>query len=279
MTELRVMTVEDIPAGLNLCRAAGWNQLYRDWAIFLKSSPEGSRVAVKDGKICGTVTTIRYEQKFSWIGMVLVDPSFRRQGIGLQLLRAAMDMLREEETIKLDATPEGRLLYQQLGFTDEYGLSRMKMHAPVNLPETDAEAMTEADLDSVYRYDQPVFGAVRKDLLNWQFGGAVHFAFVKKMNGQIAGYCMGRRGFNFSHIGPVVADNMQIAIELVSAAFKKCEGEPVIVDVPTSGRAWINWLQSLGFTEQRPFIRMYKGQNAYPGLPEKMFAICGPEFG
>ena len=36
MIAYREMTPDDIPAGLNLCRLAGWNQLARDWELFLQ---------------------------------------------------------------------------------------------------------------------------------------------------------------------------------------------------------------------------------------------------
>lgn len=71
MITFRTMKVDDIAAGLSLCRAAGWNQRLQDWELFLTMSPEGCRVALDEsGKIVGTVTTVRYENHFSWVGMV-----------------------------------------------------------------------------------------------------------------------------------------------------------------------------------------------------------------
>ena len=129
----------DVPAGLSLCRAAGWNQTVEDWELFLKLSPEGCRVAVDEGgQVMGTVTTVRYEDRFSWIGMVLVDPMRQRQGIGIQLLRESLQVLCEDDTVKLDATPAGRHIYLQLDFTDEYFLSRMEIpRVPDDLPESE----------------------------------------------------------------------------------------------------------------------------------------------
>ena len=127
MIAYREMTPDDIPAGLNLCRLAGWNQLARDWELFLKIHSNGCRVGVDDdGNVVGTVTTIPYENHFAWIGMVLVDPSKRRQGIGTQLLREALQLTADHETIKLDATPAGREVYLKLGFVDEYRIIRMR---------------------------------------------------------------------------------------------------------------------------------------------------------
>src|SRR5882757_6216274 len=126
MITLRPMTPEDIPASILLCRANRWNQLPRDLQLFLQLSPDDCRVAVKANKIVGSVTTIRYQQAFSWIGMLLVDPSCQRQGIGMQLLLEALHILRNEKTVKLDATPAGREVYLKMDFKDEFYLSRMQ---------------------------------------------------------------------------------------------------------------------------------------------------------
>src|SRR5215510_4331795 len=104
MIHFRDMTTADIEAGLALCRASRWNQLDRDWELFLHLSPRGCRVAVKDGQVVGTVTTVRYQDRFCWIGMVLVDPAERRQGIGTRLLRESFSLLKGEQSIRLDAT-------------------------------------------------------------------------------------------------------------------------------------------------------------------------------
>src|SRR6266567_8723739 len=90
---LRTMTMADISAGLGLSRIAGWNQTAADWERFLKASPGGCFAAELDGKVYGTVTTISYENRFAWIGMVLVDPQHRSKGIGTKLLEAAIKHL------------------------------------------------------------------------------------------------------------------------------------------------------------------------------------------
>jgi len=121
------MKPDDIPEGLKLCRKAKWNQIEPDWQIFLQHSPKACLVATYKEQIVGTVTTIRYEHSFSWIGMVLVDPDFQRQGIGMKLLQEALQILHSEETVKSDATPKGREVYLKLNFVDEYRLTRMNM--------------------------------------------------------------------------------------------------------------------------------------------------------
>ena len=276
------MTAADIEAGLALCRAAGWNQLARDWELFLKLSPDGCRVAMHDShKVVGTVTTLRYQDRFSWVGMVLVNPEHQRQGIGTGLLHEALDILKEEETVKLDATPAGREVYLKLNFVDEYQISRM--HA-VNisveaLPNTVARPLQLQDFAHIAKLDYKIFGADRNQVLEWNYQGAPHFAFAVAENDVITGFCLGRRGHNFNHIGPILAQDVNGATQLASAALKNCHDKPTVIDVLHHSPSWVAFIKSLGFTELRPLTRMYRGANAHPGIPEKQFAILGPEFG
>src|ERR1700753_4315332 len=78
------------------------------------------------GKIVGTAATLPYEDKFAWIGMVLVDPDYRNRGIGTTLLHRAVEYLDGAgiETLKLDATTAGKPLYEKIGFVTEYEIDR-----------------------------------------------------------------------------------------------------------------------------------------------------------
>src|SRR5574341_1471527 len=164
------MLSADIAVGLELCRASRWNQLSRDWELFLKLSPTECRVAVKDDRVIGTVTTVRYQDRFSWVGMVLVDPAERRQGIGTRLLLEAFDILSDQTAIRLDATPAGREVYLKLDFVDEYCLSRMETVVSDRLTRDEnnaARPMTKSDLPVVFEMDRQVFGADRRVMLEW----------------------------------------------------------------------------------------------------------------
>ena len=273
MIEYREMKNEDIDAGLALCRSAGWNQLENDWNLFLELNPHGSRVAVdENGKVVGTVTTIIYEDHFSWVGMVLVDPSRKREGIGTQLLQEALKILSLQKTIKLDATPAGREVYLKLGFMDEYTLCRMVATHIEELPVCYATPATQNDLPLILQKDKQVFGASRIGLLQRLHEKFPEFSFMGS-----GSYSFGRKGYNYTQVGPVIADSLNDAIEVTSSALKNTDG-PVILDV-LHASPFYDWLISIGFTEQRKLIRMYRGTNAFPGIPEKQFAILGPEFG
>lgn len=72
----------------------------------------------------GTSTSIVYEGRFAWIGMVIVDSRYRGQGIGTALLQRTVRCLdsRRVLCIKLDATPQGKPVYEKFGFASEYDI-------------------------------------------------------------------------------------------------------------------------------------------------------------
>ena len=106
--QIQTMRRADIPFADSLRHIAGWNQLPADWERFLKMEPKGCFVATCQNNPVGTATTLTYDNKVAWIGMVLVHPNHRRKGIGRALLLKCIEHLRNLgiPSIKLDATPE-----------------------------------------------------------------------------------------------------------------------------------------------------------------------------
>lgn len=279
MISLRTMTDADIEAGNTLCRSAGWNQIDADWKIFLNASPEGCFVAVDSGTVVGTSATITYGERFAWIGMVLVDPAYKRQGIGTQLLLKALNSLEKISCVKLDATPAGREVYLKLGFVDEYKLVRMVNTSSGRYTAnigSNISLITLSDSGHISAVDLQTFGADRSKLLAHLLIRSGHLALT---NVEGSAYLLTRNGFKYLHIGPVVAPNIETAKHLVITVLEKVQGAEVVLDATSHAPEWIDWLKSIGFVEQRPFIRMYKGSNNYPGLPRMQYAIMGPEFG
>ena len=132
----RPLSPDDVPAGLELCRQAGWNQTGEDWRAFLALSPATCRAAWVDGRVAGTVTVLPYGS-FAWIGMVLVDQAARGRGLGTALLEEALAIVGPAGTACLDATPLGRPVYSGLGFRADGELQRWELPASRSMP-TDA---------------------------------------------------------------------------------------------------------------------------------------------
>jgi creatinine amidohydrolase/Fe(II)-dependent formamide hydrolase-like protein/GNAT superfamily N-acetyltransferase len=277
---LRPLRPDDLALGMRLKAAAGWNQLAADWQLLLSRGGAGNVVAMHNGLAVGTATTVDYGP-FCWIGMVLVDPAARRRGVGTALLQGALDAA--PSLARLDATPEGKTLYDTLGFHDEYRLARLECAAVPTIEiaaNTTIRPATAADLEAIAALDEPVFGADRGFLLAHLLHESPAFAWVATAaDGAVTGYCLGRPGSRFAQVGPVVAGDATTAIALASRALSAVTGQPAILDVPDAQSDFRDWLATLGFRVQRPFIRMMRGDVVSIGDPRRQFAIAGPELG
>ena len=272
------MTPDDIPAGMRLKEIAGWNQTRGDWERFLSASPQGCFVADTRGAVVGTVATISYEGRFAWIGMVLVDPAWRGKGIGTKLLRRAIEYLDGcgLPSIKLDATPQGKPLYEKLGFVSEYEIERWQLQRPSALPAAlRANSVDEDILD----WDREVFGADRSALLHSIATERPGFVLQTRSWGKLTGYSFGRRGDVADHLGPWVAQDESSARDLLNEFLLRSRGQMVFVDVIKSNSWAMKLLGEHGFRHSRSLTRMYRGRNDFPGRPELQGAILGPEFG
>ncbi|MHB8655611.1 MAG: GNAT family N-acetyltransferase [Terriglobia bacterium] len=272
------MTRKDIPDAMRLKELAGWNQTSADWERFLAANPKGCFIAEMDGRRVGTVTTIIYEERFAWVGMVLVDPQFRGRGIGKALLEGAIAHLnaRNITCIKLDATPQGKPLYEKLGFVTEYEIERwaMKKQQPLGLPMT-----KRAPLEAVLKLDREVFGADRGALLQSISDSAPEFVQILATPTEVNGYVFGRHGALADSLGPWVARDEHAAAMLLDSFLSRSSRELVFVDCLKSNPWATRLVETRGFEFGRPLTRMYRGINAHPGRTELVFGFLGPEFG
>ncbi len=274
------MTAADIPAGMRLKELTGWNQSAADWERFLTASPEGCFVAEAEGRVVGTTTTITYEGRFAWVGMVLVDPQFRRQGVGTRLLARAMEHLDacRIPTIKLDATPQGKPIYEKLGFVPEFEIERWVLERP---PRAENPLSRDAPpvLADILDLDRKVFGADRGELLRSLDREAPAFTQGIQSGGGTQGYALGRRGSRADHLGSWMAQDEAIARELLDEFMRRSDRAAIFSDCVKANPFVRKLLSSRGFKFSRPLTRMFRGPNAYPGRPDLLCAVLGPEFG
>lgn len=274
--DIRRLTPADVAAVLRLADLAGWNQTDRDVRRLLALEPDGCFAAVADGYLVGSATTTTYGTDLAWVGMVLVDPAYRRRGIATALMDAALGYLRGKgmATIKLDATPLGRPVYERLGFVAESLLERWEREAPL---VTDGE-LTRAGWDEIADLDRAAFGADRENLLRRLITDTrppfpcVDFDF------RIIAYAFTRPGTRATYVGPVVAEDFAAAGSLLLGLLLRLGG-PMYIDVNTDFPGARDLLQALGFTRQRELLRMRLGPDAHVGLSRRVFAIAGPEVG
>lgn len=279
--EIRFLTERDLPAAMRLKEAAGWNQTVADWQRLLKLEPRGCYAAWLNEELVATTTTTRYGVDLAWIGMVLVDPAHRRGGIATQLMRAALDYLRQAgvDTIKLDATPAGQPVYDALGFVAE-GLIERWAGVPQTTSATICQPLDAELLSQVWTLDHKAFGADRRELLLTLLADArVAPLALCADDGQLRGYALARGGTRAAYLGPLVATDRAGALMLLDEMLVQLRGQEVYCDLSMASRLGGTDLLARGFSKQRDLVRMRRGDERAAGTAPEICAIAGPDVG
>lgn len=115
---LDTLTAADTHACWQLSQALRWPHREADWQQFISwAKAHGAALAVRaDGQLIGCGLAWQWGHEQGSIGMVIVDDAWQRRGIGKQLFRGLLQAL-EGRDVMLQATAQGRPLYESLGFT------------------------------------------------------------------------------------------------------------------------------------------------------------------
>jgi ribosomal protein S18 acetylase RimI-like enzyme len=198
---VEALTMDDIPAAMELKNALGWNQTPEDWERFLRLAPEGAFKLLAEGRLAGTALAFVFDE-VCWIGMVIVADAYRGQGHGKLLMQSCLEhaAARRCTLVQLDATMDGVSLYARLGFKPTYlvgtcrgriappegGTGRVDPPAGQNLAPLRPGDLAEAaaaglglapvrpgDLAQVVALEAEALGANREALLRELVGGRV----------------------------------------------------------------------------------------------------------
>lgn len=267
----------NIDDACTLVAEAGWNQTADDWAMMIEAG-HGVGLEDDDERLVASALTLPYGTEFGWISMVLVAKNWRRKGIASSLLRDCIrNHLDAGRVPVLDATPAGEKVYERLGFTGQFTIRRWETARP-GAGHRDPEGVREISPDDLTRliaYDRDVFQGDRASvLLDIGIRRGAHGWVLEREQG----YLLSREGRLARQLGPLCADSEVGAHALIAAALGHFS-EPVFVDVPDRHTGITDVLAERGFTPQRPFRRMFKGDGRGFGDIDRTFALAGPELG
>jgi GNAT superfamily N-acetyltransferase len=230
-----------------LSMRAGWNQDERDMRRIIDLDPKGSFVTWFKGKgfkiPVGTGTVAPLGRNNSWIGMILVHPELRRQGIANAIMQAGVKYAIDQGKIinGLDATPMGSTVYGSVGYVESYRIWRssysLNQFENAAGDENHVKPMEKRDLPEVVRYDAAAF-LEREEIMRVLFADGKGRCFVHRNdNGEIQGYIYTRPGRIRPFVGPFVADTDEIARHLLiaaSQALRKAGFAEAFIDTPES---------------------------------------------
>ena len=272
-TILRRLTAPDIPAALELSEQAGWNQTADDWRLLIDLAPESCFAIEREGELAATTTLLCYGRRLAWIGMVLTKKSYRGQGFARRLLAQALTLADQAaiETVKLDATDQGRPLYEKMGFRREQAVERWTRPGTGGTTET-RDPVGERPAENWRTADQRAFGTDRSELLA-RLARRGQPPFV--MNDS---YCLTRPGRYSHYLGPSVCDAPGTARSLIERALPTAGYRDCSWDLFPANAGATAIARDLRFTPTRRLERMVRGKDL-PANHESIYAIAGFELG
>ena len=277
--QLRLMNAGDLAAALELVRAAGWNQTSGDWRMLLDLAPNSCFGIEVDGSLVSTTTLVCYEQRLAWIGMVLTREGYRGRRFARRLVAAALDRADSMgiETVKLDATEQGRSLYESLGFQREQPVERWFRPGSMEsrTAESQAASRTPTRLSSLSRtlrdLDSRAFGADRSIMLQ-------ELAQRSPLYLGPNAFLFARAGRTTEYLGPCVAADPVAARAIITGVINDSARTGWSWDLLPANESAVALASELGFHRQRRLTRMGRGK-PLRRQDEMVYAIAGFELG
>ncbi len=223
---------------------------------------------VIENRIVGIGTAILFNNS-AWLAHIIVDPEFRKKGIGSSIVNHLLGYLKNIgfETISLIATDLGYPVYEKAGFREqtEYVFFEKKEPLKDYYRSKNVVQYTSINAEDIFSLDKTVTGEDRRILLN----DKLENSYVYKKNGNLMGFYLPELGD-----GLIIADNEEAGIELMRLRYS-------IINkgvLPIDNIEGIRFLKENGFLEIKRAKRMILGKG-FSWQPGKVFNRVGGNLG
>ncbi|MDO0926887.1 GNAT family N-acetyltransferase [Streptomyces sp. TG1A-8] len=247
---VRRLTLRDLTACADLSEDRGWPREEHKWG-FLLAAGKGYGIDDPDGGLVAACVVTEYG---SWerldlaaVGMVLVAARHARRGIGRRLMRHVVSIMGTTP-LTLYATPQGRPLYEELGFkvTGRAGMLRGRFTPGGPELRVTTRAATAEDLPSILRLDEEVFGADRTPLVT-RLPAFADLLRVAEDGDRLIGYTAAWPNMDTHVVGPLIARDLETAKALIASLASRTD-RPLRTDIDVRHAELLTWAKARGLT-------------------------------
>lgn len=275
---LHKMTVDHLAGAHALSMAVRWPHRLDDWRFVLDVGQ--GFVALDGDQVAGTAMSWLYGDTVARIGMIIVDPNRQRSGIGRELMSYVLDQC-SGRCMVLNATAEGRALYDRLGFrpsgriVQHQGIVSQALHAALPPGHRLREA-TAADIDVLTRLDAMAGGVERPRVVASLL--TLGHTVMLEHDGEAVGFAVVRSFGRGALIGPVVAQSRSAAAAMIDALLRRHHGTFVRIDIVEDGVLSAS-LDAAGLVRVDDVQRMFLGTLPGSAPDMQVFALVNQALG
>lgn len=263
-------------------KAEGWNPGPYDAHVFYATDPDGHYGYFIGDELIAGGSIVSYNGEFGFMGLFIVKPNYRGKGIGRQLWferrNLLLSRLKPTATIGMDGVVAMQPFYRDGGFASAF-IDKRFVRLGEKFPENSfVTPIQSTDYLAIYMYDAHCFGYPRPGFLKpWlELPQTKAFKFVE--NETLKGFVVIRKTNIGYKIGPLFADNYQVAEALYRACLSNAVGEEVNLDIPLTNLQAIQLTEAYAAKPVFECARMYHGEK--PNVDaNKIFGITTFELG
>ncbi|MEU6545614.1 GNAT family N-acetyltransferase [Streptomyces sp. NPDC046859] len=271
---IRRLTHRDLAACADLSQDRGWPREEHKWGLLLTAG-RGYGIDAPDGGLVSACVVTEYGPRerpgLGAIGMVLVAERYARRGVGRRLMRHVVSAMGTTP-LTLHATPNGRPLYEELGFKTTARAEMVSGHfVPGGFrPSVSTRAATAEDLPAIVRLDEEVFGMDRTHIIT-RLPAFTDQLRVAEDGGRIIGYAGAWPNMATHVVGPLIARDTETAQALVASLAAHTD-RPLRTDIDVRHEELLAWLKRRGLGSVAFNAVMTYGIPELPGDWSRRFA-------
>ncbi|MBE9176555.1 GNAT family N-acetyltransferase [Synechocystis salina LEGE 06155] len=276
---IKTMAQSEVALAVDWAAAEGWNPGQEDADCFYQGDRQGFLLGLLAGEPIATISAVKYNGEFGFLGFYIVKPEYRGQGYGWQIWQRALAHL-EGCNIGLDGVLVQQGNYQKSGFNLAYRNIRYQgSSGGQSSPSRHLISLNAIAWEEVLAYDRQCFPAPRDEFLRTWCHQPGHRAIAYQEDGILRGYGVLRPCRVGYKIGPLFADTPEVAEALFLALKAIPAAENTIyLDVPEPNQAAIALAAKYSLQVVFETARMYTGQ-APPIALEKIYGVTSFELG
>lgn len=276
---IKTMSRKEIDIAIDWAAKEGWNPGLYDGDCYFSADQNGFLIGFLGDEPIAVISVIKYGDSFGFIGFYIVKPEYRGKGYGIQIWNAGLKYL-EGTNIGLDGVVTQQENYKKSGFKLAYRNIRYEGVGGGKHPKNpEIIELSKLPFETIDRYDQPFFPVNRSQFTkSWINQPECHSVGIMQ-NGNLAGYGVIRKCRNGYKIGPLYADNMELAESLFLALKSKTNSsEPIFLDTPEINQAAVELAEKNNMKVSFETARMYTGD--FPDIPtNRLFGVASFEIG
>ncbi len=227
---VRPMSRPELDRVMDWAAAERWNPGLHDADCFYVCDPNGFFLGELAGEPVASIAAVAFDETFGFLSFYFVKPEHRGRGYGLRIWQAAVTYLGDRN-LGLDAVPAQEENYRKSGFRLAYRIFYFMARGGGPAPAATVP-LSRVPFADLVTYDRQFFPSPRPGFLRCWLNQPEGAALGALQDGRLVGYgviraC--RRGFK---VGPLFADQEEIAETLLQGLLARAPGAPVFLAFP-----------------------------------------------